>query len=598
MAQAPLQPRAAARRSEPIASRSATGPKEQRLADLGRNLNQAQAVQRLTAMVEAPPPSAQAASRAGLPAQLKSGIEALSGVSMDGVRVHRNSSRPAAVQARAYTQGSDIHIAPGQDHHLPHEAWHVVQQAKGRVPSTGRLPGGVPLNDDPGLEREADVMGARAMGTRAAGRAGGPAAAPAEAASGPIQRRAGIEFETSVEARITPPPVQPNEPVPVQDAQTGWVPQDELMAQGQGWHIDSDNSKLEFVTDPPVDIGPLAAVAKTMFDHVEKLPTKLDQKADLATTLGIGTTKPYSILPYKERKLSGAPQGTVGIPFAKLFAFFDLLTKYQMKMSELQFEQNTPAQDKEIRKGWAAWKGMPSSNEQETSDKAKFKEKLINAGKKVKLDETHHRAIPKKDADNFKKVATAVTQSTNAIPDLAGDELAKLRGLLHFIGQYIIYATPEHDSYEKSRFPVMARSSFNSMYAALNQTAKGAFANAADAVVKALGYKTTDILLPGRGPTVSFDVAGWLDSIVHPVEVTIPEKPSRTMTSDFMTAPGSVQHPNGPVAQNTDKSMGSLGLDNGMVVLELRQFRLGYSKNSFTVAAARKLVDDLKALTA
>jgi hypothetical protein len=50
------------------------------------------------------------------------------------------------------------------------------------------------------------------------------------------------------------------------------------------------------------------------------------------------------------------------------------------------------------------------------------------------------------------------------------------------------------------------------------------------------------------------------------------------------------------VAYNTDKSMGSLGLDNGMVVVELRQLRLATSKNSFTVSAARKLVGDLKAL--
>ena len=29
--------------------------------------------------------------------------------------------------ALAYAQGSDIHLAPGQEQHLPHEAWHVVQ---------------------------------------------------------------------------------------------------------------------------------------------------------------------------------------------------------------------------------------------------------------------------------------------------------------------------------------------------------------------------------------------------------------------------------------------------------------------------------------
>lgn len=35
-----------------------------------------------------------------------------------------------------YSQGTDIHIGPGQEKHLPHEAWHVVQQKQGRVKPT------------------------------------------------------------------------------------------------------------------------------------------------------------------------------------------------------------------------------------------------------------------------------------------------------------------------------------------------------------------------------------------------------------------------------------------------------------------------------
>jgi hypothetical protein len=101
----------------------------------------------------------------GLPDRLRSGIEALSGVSMAGVRVHHNSSGPAALRALAYTQGNDIHLGPGQARHLPHEAWHVVQQRQGRVAATRQLKSGVALNDDAGLEREADVMGARALTT-------------------------------------------------------------------------------------------------------------------------------------------------------------------------------------------------------------------------------------------------------------------------------------------------------------------------------------------------------------------------------------------------------------------------------------------------
>jgi hypothetical protein len=113
----------------------------------------------------------------GLPDNLKSGIESLSGMSMDNVRVHYNSSQPAQLNALAYAQGTDIHVAPGQEKHLPHEAWHVVQQAQGRVRPTMQMKSGVPVNDDKGLEHEADVMGRKAFDSGTAG-VGGKGFAP------------------------------------------------------------------------------------------------------------------------------------------------------------------------------------------------------------------------------------------------------------------------------------------------------------------------------------------------------------------------------------------------------------------------------------
>ena len=107
----------------------------------------------------------------GLPDNLKSGIENLSGYSMDDVKVHYNSDKPASLQAHAYAQGTEIHIASGQEKHLPHEAWHVVQQKQGRVKPTRQMSqpsgdpvfagkGGLNVNEDAVLEKEADVMGA------------------------------------------------------------------------------------------------------------------------------------------------------------------------------------------------------------------------------------------------------------------------------------------------------------------------------------------------------------------------------------------------------------------------------------------------------
>jgi hypothetical protein len=164
-----------------LRSKSATmtdhSPGGDRLRGLGQLINGSSAVQRLHAvsdniqrqdleekeLVQTKSAAPAQVNNSGLPANLKSGIESLSGLSMDHVQVHRNSSKPAQLNARAFAQGSDIHLAPGQDQHLPQEAWHVVQQAQGRVKPTMQLKGGVPVNDDAGLEREADVMGAWAV---------------------------------------------------------------------------------------------------------------------------------------------------------------------------------------------------------------------------------------------------------------------------------------------------------------------------------------------------------------------------------------------------------------------------------------------------
>lgn len=106
-------------------------------------------------------PDSRKSNRTGLPDSLKNGVEGLSGYYMDDVNVHYNSSKPAQFYALAYTQGNQIYVAPGQERHLAHEAWHVVQQKQGRVRPTSYA-GSVPLNEDLSLEREADSMGEKA----------------------------------------------------------------------------------------------------------------------------------------------------------------------------------------------------------------------------------------------------------------------------------------------------------------------------------------------------------------------------------------------------------------------------------------------------
>ena len=94
----------------------------------------------------------------GIPSPMKSYFELSSGLSFDDVRVHYYSAKPAQFQALAYTQGSQIYLGPGQEQHLSHELGHILQQKTGRVKPVKSF-NGVPLNDDPKLEQEADHMG-------------------------------------------------------------------------------------------------------------------------------------------------------------------------------------------------------------------------------------------------------------------------------------------------------------------------------------------------------------------------------------------------------------------------------------------------------
>lgn len=150
---------------------------------------------------------------ADLPQPLRGGVERLSGLSAAGIAVHRDSPQPAMLGALAFARGAEIHLGPGQESHLPHEAWHAMQQRAGRVASTGQH-GGVAVNQNPALESEASRMGAAA-------RAGAPDLAAAE----PVATASGAPGGT-VQMQVPPPagpytglsPFPPPGPPPISTA--------------------------------------------------------------------------------------------------------------------------------------------------------------------------------------------------------------------------------------------------------------------------------------------------------------------------------------------------------------------------------------------
>lgn len=167
-----------------------------------------------------------------LPGPLQRAMQALSGLDLRDVRVHADSAAPARLGAQAMAQGRDIHLGPGQQRWLPHEAWHVVQQRQGRVRATVQM-AGQPVNDDPGLEAEADRMAALAaqqvpgLGP-VPGEASAPGAEPADPADAEDPGRAAPlpepvdevldelsadEAEALVAVDVEPP-VEPEEEAP------------------------------------------------------------------------------------------------------------------------------------------------------------------------------------------------------------------------------------------------------------------------------------------------------------------------------------------------------------------------------------------------
>ena len=125
-----------------------------------------------------------------MPEDVRGKMENSFGTDFSNVNIHQNSDQASNIGALAYTQGNDVHFAPGQynpgstkgQELLGHELTHVVQQRQGRVrpdseqkkglPAGAQAKEGININSDTALEKEADVMGAKAAQGKMANVAG------------------------------------------------------------------------------------------------------------------------------------------------------------------------------------------------------------------------------------------------------------------------------------------------------------------------------------------------------------------------------------------------------------------------------------------
>jgi len=116
------------------------------------------------------PPKSSGKQNNSLPTKLQSNMESSLGHDFSNVGIHTNSQEAVQMNARAFTQSEQVHFAPGEfnpssiegQNLIGHEFTHIAQQRAGVVKPTKILQKGVAINDNKGLESEADNFGRKA----------------------------------------------------------------------------------------------------------------------------------------------------------------------------------------------------------------------------------------------------------------------------------------------------------------------------------------------------------------------------------------------------------------------------------------------------
>jgi hypothetical protein len=481
-------------------------------------------------------------NRTGLPDQLKAGVESLSGVAMDDVRVHYNSSKPAQLQASAFTQGSDIFIAPGQAQHLPHEAWHVVQQKQGRVQPTLRL-GGALINDDHHLEIEADRKGDDAATSQPPS-----STAPAAGSSSPetpavVQRKVGFEFETGI-------PVRSKDLIG--DGYSNLSYQQRIFTANSGlWKVVADSSCMEFVTEPfNENAGGRTALGTVMADLVlwaGRIPARVatanargepgTARVDtvgprLGTTSDPGTvfSRPLTIRlnTLTDGEVTAAPQATGGVRLEQIPALVDAMVATNIAAAGPQaLGQNMQnvANLSVAQINNAAVAGVITIAERNKllALRAKF---LGYQAQTAVTPQNFASSLVAMNVDHASWLFDAKARAVQAVGahvaglPLPAPNFDKLTGLLTLVISYLLVGANETQvmDYSKIIAPLMARTNFYSLYNLLSGPEKALFtANFVLTTANLAGTGATAIFTAGfrhggaveHGPTRG----AWIDSI-------------------------------------------------------------------------------------
>ncbi|MES2277771.1 MAG: DUF4157 domain-containing protein [Bacteroidota bacterium] len=267
----------------------------------------------------------------GLPHQLRQGVEALSGVSMGDASVHYNSSAPAQVGALAYAAGNQIHLGPGQEQHLPHEAWHLVQQKQGRVKPTLQAKG-LAVNNDQTLETEADVMGQRAAQLKIIDDL--PLALQGQSmspATDVMQRKIGFEFQAYGCSNV------------IGAMSTFGTHPEGLFDMEVDIGLGS-NPELEIVTKPVDETSGGVDELNRIMDAIELFLVQIKPGTKLSEVKGIDWNNKVMNLETAEIKILGSelhfhPQATVGVKFESVADLIDYVTRSSFKTGGIEAKE-------------------------------------------------------------------------------------------------------------------------------------------------------------------------------------------------------------------------------------------------------------------
>ncbi len=430
-----------------------------------------------------------------LPDPIRLPMQRASGYDLSPVRVHEGPEAEA-LGAIAFTRGIDLFFRPGAfdpdsasgRRLIGHELAHVVQQGQGRVAASG-LVNGVAINDDAGLEGEADALAERALGhdlaERPAAAAAAPALAPLPGGGGVVQRAIGMELETTL-------------PIVEKLGYHEAVYDHPKLA----WKITEDDGKVEFVTRPLRSQEELVAAVRQIQAFVRAAGELLGSRepvplADIVARAGLpsGGSGHVGGSSYTPEMLMAKPQVTVGIPM-------DRLAQLLADARDLSLEEY----DQQHEDG----------RSQEGAQR----------GHRLLADETSPQFEKPAAIDSLQVAVRWGADVKEKHPDLEEQEIERAVGLMAYILKYLndAYYKPQGPApeYAKAYFPVMARTHFVAMYESLGPEAAllttesilacwGVDPGKCNVPMLRLGLQDSS---KERGVASGPTILDWLDSIV------------------------------------------------------------------------------------